>query len=443
MNVSLWCPLAWTDTGMRHDVRLTLRGDVIARIECGVEAASADERLDSTLVMPGTANCHSHTFHRTMRGLGGSGGAFWSWRDTMYGIASRLTPETYRVYARAAFAEMLCAGYTAVGEFHYVHHQPDGTPYQPAHAMERALADAAEDVGIRLTLLDTLYLSSGFDAPVESAQRRFSDGTAARWAERIEALDSSLDGHSLVRVGAAIHSVRAVDPLSCAYVAEWARRRGRPLHVHVSEQPRENEDCLRHRGATPVRVLADAGVWEANATAVHATHLTDEDVGLLGSAGATVCLCPSTEADLGDGLARVGDLLEAGTGLSLGSDENILTDPFSEAQRVVAGEGLRTGVRQAIPVARLMGALTERGHASIGSPAGALAPGRPADLVALRLAGAHLAGVPLESIPLFLTAADIDRVWVAGREVVQDGRHVSVDPGRDLDEIGRELRRTR
>ena len=226
---------------------------------------TAGSRL-AGLTIPGLLNDHSHAFHRALRGRTQRGrGTFWTWREQMYAVAERLDPDSYLTLATATFREMLAAGYTSVTEFHYLHHRPDGTPYAPANAMREALEQAAAVAGIRLTLLDTCYLSSGFGEPLEGVQVRYCDGTAEQWAVRAG------DGP------AAIHSVRAV-PRDQLHVF-----RGRsPLHVHLSEQPRENEDCLAAYGVTPTRLLHDEDLLGPGTTVVHATHLTDDDIELLG-----------------------------------------------------------------------------------------------------------------------------------------------------------------
>ncbi|HYH33671.1 MAG TPA: formimidoylglutamate deiminase, partial [Nocardioides sp.] len=261
----------------------------IGRLSAGISAgqqpfhrpAGEIEHLPG-LTLPGFANCHSHVFHRALRGrTQRERGTFWTWRDQMYDVAARLDPDSLFLLARATYREMVAAGMTCVGEFHYLHHQPDGTPYDDPNAMSHALVAAADEAGIRLTLLDTCYLSSGFGEPPQGVQRRFSDGDVDRWCERVDALRST----GRVRHGAAVHSVRAVPPEAMPTIAGWAA--DRPLHAHVSEQVAENEACLARHGLTPTGVLADRGVLGPRTTAVHATHLTDEDVDLLARSGTT------------------------------------------------------------------------------------------------------------------------------------------------------------
>lgn len=268
-------------------------------VRTGVPAPPPDAVRLPGLTLPGLANAHSHAFHRALRATVQVGsGTFWTWRETMYRFAAALTPDSYHALARAVYAEMALAGITAVGEFHYLHNQPDGRPYDNPNAMGEALIAAAADAGIRLTLLDTAYLSSGFGAAPDRHQRRFSDTTADAWAERVGLLRG--DSHTLI--GAAVHSVRAVPADQLATVADFARHRDAPLHVHLSEQRAENEACLAATGRTPTRLLADHGVLGPRTTGVHNTHLTDEDITLLGTSSTGTCMCPTTERDLADGI---------------------------------------------------------------------------------------------------------------------------------------------
>jgi formiminoglutamate deiminase len=324
---------------------------------------------------------------------------------------------------------MAAAGITAVGEFHYLHHQPDGTPYDDPNAMGHALVEAAREAGIRIALLDTCYLSSGFGKPVESAQVRYADGTADAWADRVSRLAPADD----VVVGAAIHSVRAVPPREMVVVAEWATQRGAPLHVHLSEQVAENEACREAHGVTPTRLLADHGVLGERTSAVHATHLADEDVRLLGASRTHSCFCPTTERDLGDGIGPSRALHEAGSPLTLGSDSHAVVDLFEEMRAVELDERLATRERGHWRAAELLEAATTTGHRSLGFPAaGEIRPGARADLVTLDTAGVRTAGTGAdENTAVFAaTAEDVTHVMVDGRVVVRPG---------DRAEIGREL----
>ena len=310
MTATWWCEHALTADGLRHGVTVTSDGGRITAVADDT-APSAGATPLAGLTVPGFANAHSHAFHRALRSrVQAERGTFWTWRDTMYRAAEHLDPERYHRLGRAVFAEMAQAGIAVVGEFHYVHHQPSGAPYRDANAMGEALMAAATDVGIRITLLDTLYLHGALDvrgyAPVDGMQRRFADGDVDRWVQRV----ADLEPAASQRVGAAIHSVRAVDPDAMARVAEWAGSTDVPLHAHVSEQQAENDQCAAAFERTPTQVLADAGVLSSRFTAVHATHPTPADIAILASRGSSVCLCPTTERDLGDGLGPVTDFVD-------------------------------------------------------------------------------------------------------------------------------------
>jgi formiminoglutamate deiminase len=427
---SYWCELAWLG-GERAEAGVVVEVDDgrITAVRAGASAPPAGSiRLDG-LTIPGLANAHSHAFQRALRGrTQGGSGSFWTWREQMYALADRLDPGSYRTLARATFAEMALAGVTSVGEFHYVHHGPGGARYEDPNEMGRAVIDAASDAGIRMTLLDACYLHGGIGAPPSPSQMRFSDGDADAWGERVDALEEG----QLVRIGAAIHSVRAVDPESAAIVAAWARERGRPLHAHVSEQPAENDACLDAYGRTPTGVLHDAGALDAEFTAVHVTHPHDDDLSLL--AGSSVCACPTTERDLADG---IGPMRRMSARLVLGTDSHAMIDVFEEARAVELDERLATGERGLHPASALLRAATEHGHACLGWPdAGRIAPGARADLVTVGLDGVRMAGTStdhaLEVLVFAATAADVRHVIVDGHQLVSHGRHTVLDVAREL-----------
>ncbi len=412
---AFWCEQAWLPGGVRRGVLVTAT-DVITDVSF-VDTPPPGARRLAGLVLPGFANAHSHAFHRALRGrTHAGGGTFWTWRTAMYRLAARLDPDNYLRLARAVYAEMAVAGVTCVGEFHYVHHPAGGGRYADPNAMGAALRQAAADAGIRITLLDTCYLAGGIDTPLAPEQARFSDGTAAAWASRIGAQRDA--AHA--RAGAAIHSVRAVPRAELGTVARAAG--DRPLHVHLSEQPAENEACQAAYGASPTELLHEAGALTPRTTAVHATHLSTKDIGLLGGAGTGACFCPTTEADLADGIGPARELADAGAPLSLGSDQHAVIDPLLEARGLEHGERLRTGRRGRFAPDELVAALTN--HASIGWPgAGRLSAGAPADLVAVDLSSPRTAGsLPAQAV-LTATAADVRTVVASGRIVAEDGRH--------------------
>jgi formiminoglutamate deiminase len=396
------------------------------RITAVTPNAQADQATTLPgLTLPGLANAHSHAFHRALRGrTHGGRGTFWTWRGRMYALAARLDPDSYFALARAAYAEMALAGVTCVGEFHYLHHGPDGAPYGDPNAMGDALVRAAAEAGVRITLLDTCYLTSTVDGePLDGPQRRFGDGDATAWAARAGALRNA--DHA--RIGAAVHSVRAVPADQLGTVAEWAATRGAPLHVHLSEQRAENDACLRRYGRTPTEVLSDNGVLGPRTVAVHATHLTDLDRTELGDTDTGVCFCPTTERDLADGIGPARALADAGSPLSLGSDSHAMIDLFEEARAVELDERLRTERRGQFSAAELLHAATIAGHRALGwDDAGAIAVGARADLVTVRLDTVRTAGVtPGPAIVFAAGAADVSHVVVDGRVVVVDGEHAS------------------
>jgi formiminoglutamate deiminase len=432
-----WCELAWLNgAGAEAGVVVEVEDGRIASVDAGAAAPPSGARRLDGLTLPGLANAHSHAFQRALRGRTQRGtGSFWTWREQMYRAAERIDPDGYRALARATYAEMALAGVTAVGEFHYLHHGPGGTPYDVPNEMGRALIEAAAGAGVRITLIDACYLHGGIGERPAGAQQRFSDGSAEAWAERVD----GLEGSESARIGAAIHSMRAVDPGAAEVVAGWAIEGERPLHAHVSEQPAENEACLEAYGQTPTRLLAEAGALDATFTAVHGTHLDDADVRLLGDAPACCCICPTTERDLADGIGAMRRLTDAGASLSLGSDSHAVIDIFEEARAVELDERLATGRRGLHTSADLLRAATAAGHACLGWPdAGRIEAGARADLVTVALDGVRLAGTGPESAVdaavFAATAADVTGVLIDGEEVIVDGRHKSIDVPRALDE---------
>ncbi|MEU1484256.1 formimidoylglutamate deiminase [Streptomyces sp. NPDC005752] len=429
-TAAYWMSHAWLGTHVEPGVLLDVAGGRIAGVRTGIDVPPPGATALHGLTVPGLANTHSHAFHRALRSTVQVGsGTFWTWRELMYRTASRLTPDTYYDLARATYAEMALAGITAVGEFHYLHHAPGGTPYDDPNAMGEALVAAAAEAGIRITLLDTAYLAAGFGEEPSRHQLRFSDTTADAWAERASLLKGDGD---LVVIGAAIHSVRAVPAGQLSVVARWAQERGVPLHVHLSEQTAENDACLAAHGRTPARLLADHGVLGPHTTGIHNTHLTAGDIELLGSSRTGTCMCPTTERDLADGIGPATALQGAGSPLSLGSDSHAVIDLFEEARAMELNERLRTHVRGHWTAGALLRAASAQGHAALGRPgAGVLEPGAPADLATVALDSVRTAGpVPrlaAEAAVFAATAADVRHTVVAGRHIVRDGRHTRVE----------------
>ncbi len=425
---------AWLGGEMRSNVLVEIEAGRFVRVEA--DRPDADAEAVQGLVIPGLANTHSHAFHRALRGrTQRDRGTFWTWREQMYAVAERLDPDSYHRLATATYAEMVAAGTSAVGEFHYLHHAPDGRPYGD-HAMERALVDAAADAGIRITLLDTVYLSSGFGAPVEGVQRRYSDGDVKAWRDRVTALAEHLSPQPHVRVGVAIHSVRAVPAADLAVVAETARDLGAVVHVHVSEQVAENAACQAAYGRTPTELLAEHDLLGPATSLVHATHLTAHDVARIGASGCSVSLCPTTERDLGDGIGPARALGDAGARLTLGSDSHAVIDPYEEMRALELDERLATRQRGHFTAAELLAAGTHAGHASLGwDDVGRIEVGARADLVVLDAASARTAGTGASGEAIIFAASPADV-----RAVVIDGVRHTPDPaavGRALaDAIG-------
>lgn len=433
---SFWCEMAWLggDTAT-PEVLLEVTGDRITAVTGGAPCPADAVRL-AGLTLPGLANAHSHAFHRALRGRTQTGiGSFWTWREQMYTAASRLDPDSYHRLARAVYGEMAMAGITTVGEFHYLHHGAGGVPYAEPNAMGEALVAAAAEAGIRITLLDTCYLQGGIGVEPNEVQRRFSDGDGLSWAARATAL-RSLES-AMCKVGAAIHSVRAVPPATMQMVVGWAEGNGAPLHAHVSEQPAENEQCIEAYGLTPTALLAERGALTERFTAVHATHLAVSDIELYGSHRCTICMCPTTERDLADGIGPALMLRDAGARLALGSDSHAVIDLFEEARAVELDERLASLVRGSHDAPSLLRAATRNGHDSLGwHEAGSLAVGSLADFVSVRLDSVRTAGTTAdcaaEGVVFGASAADVHTVVVDGEVVVRDGVHQRLDVAAEL-----------
>jgi len=416
-NVTFHAEYAWIGGRVVGDVLIDVVDGRFATITPGAPESTAT-RLRG-LVLPGLANAHSHAFHRALRGrTHAERGSFWTWRDLMYSMAAKLDPDSYYALARAVYGEMALAGITCVGEFHYLHHGPDGTPYEDPNAMGAALIAAASEAGIRITLLDTLYLTSSVDgAPLEGVQRRFGDGDFAGWAARVERLEAG--PHA--RIGAALHSIRAVPT---KYLGALAGRS--PLHLHLSEQRAENERCLAVHGCTPTDLLRRYGVLGPGTTAVHATHLTDADIKMLGDTAPASASVPAPNATWPTASARPARSPMRAAPLSLGSDSQAVIDPFEEARALEMDERLASQERGRFAAGELLTAAAN--HAALGwADAGAIVMGNRADLVAVSLDSVRTAGVDPEQAVFAATAADVTHVVADGRLIVADGRHTGFD----------------
>ena len=419
----------WAWRGAEHavaNVRITVSNGVISAVEDNTLKQEGDVAVPG-VVMPGLVNAHSHAFHRALRGrTHGGTGDFWSWRTPMYEIANRLTPDSYRELATMTFAEMALSGITGVGEFHYIHHNTDGTKYKNPNEMGLAMVQAAQRAGIRLALLDVAYLHAALDKPEPlSEQKRFSDGNIDAWLDRVDALGEGGDGWT---VGMAPHSVRAVHPRELEEVV--ANRHGKVVHLHVSEQPAENAACVAATGMTPTQVLDNVGLLGPHMTAVHATHLTDTDIALLGKSRTCVCLCPTTERDLADGVGSAAALRDAGATLSLGTDSNAFIDMFEETRAIETDERLVTGKRGLHTPSSLLAAATSVGATSLGWGCHGIQVGNPADFIALSLDSVRLASFDgvngAAHIVHSAAPSDVRDVWVGGKQVVANFQHAEI-----------------
>ncbi len=423
--------------GWRSDVRLDVENGRIAAVTAGVPASAGDER--HAILLPGMPNLHSHAFQRGMAGLtetrGPGSDSFWSWRVLMYRFALSMTPDQVEAVAAQLYVEMLEAGFTRIGEFHYLHHDIDGRPYANIAEMGARIAAAAESSGIALTLLPVFYAHSGFGggAPSEG-QRRFINDLDA-YARLLEGCRAAVAGLDRPVVGVAPHSLRAATPEELKIVAAMAP--DKPIHIHVSEQIKEVEDCLAWSGARPVEWLLGHMPVDGRWCLIHATHMTDEETRSMAASGAVAGLCPITEASLGDGIFNAPVFVEAGGRFGVGSDSNILIGVADElrqleysqrllhrARNVLAPEGGSTG-------RRLFDAALSGGATALGAPAPALSAGMPADLVSLDAAHPALAGRDGDAIlDSWIFAGGnvlVDCVWVGGRKCVSAGRHAGRD----------------
>lgn len=431
---NVWLPQGWSGAQ-----RLQVRDGRIAAVQA--LEASATRGGGPRWLLPGLPNLHSHAFQRAMAGFaerrGEDADNFWSWRETMYAFAARMSPEALLAIARQLYVEMLEAGYTWVCEFHYLHHRADGTPFAPPAAMSQALIEAARSTGIGLTLLPVLYMRGGFDGrPLAPRQRRFG-----------HELDAYLDlvaqlravENARLRVGVALHSLRAVPADAMQAVLDSGLCDDAPIHIHIAEQVGEVQDCLAVRGARPVQWLLDHAPVDARWCLVHATHMTGLETAAVAASGATVAICPTTEANLGDGLFPLRDYLNADGAWGIGSDSHVSVSPVEELRWLEYGQRLHTRHRNIAADAEtasvgetlLAGAL--HGGRACGVPVAMIEPadgafgGAPADLVALDPAAPALAGHDAATVvDAWLFSGNrplVDAVWTGGVQVVAGGAH--------------------
>jgi len=354
--------------------------------------------------IPAMVNAHSHAFQRDLRGAAErpspeahAADDFWSWREAMYRLAARHDPASMRDVARRVYGEMAAAGYGAVGEFHYVHHRPDGTPYGDPNAMAIAVAEAAGEAGLHIVLLPAAYHRSGWDGgdlPPAPGQRRFCDPDVGTFLARVDALRAWAGGRTGVSVGVAAHSVRAVPAGWLEAIAAYADREGLVRHVHAHEQPREVAECRAEHGIGPVALLARTGFLGPRTSVVHGIHVTAEDIGLLADSGTIVVSCPTTEGSLGDGVPPALAYRDAGVRLALGSDSQVRVDPFEETRELETLARRAGGTRHALLAAGgdLWAELCRNGSASLGIAG--------AGVVAVDRDHPDLRGVAGEDLPL-------------------------------------------
>jgi len=406
------------------------QGSVLA---AGTDLSAQTVDLPGKAVLPGFVNTHSHSFQRLIRGKSESrvtsGRDFWSWRGTMYHAAAQLDPQDVYDVARMAFLEMVLGGTTTVGEFHYLHNAPGGRPYDDPNLLGKQVIAAAQSVGIRIVLLRSAYLRSGFELPPDPGQIRFYE-TASQFLENMAALADSAE----VCIGVAPHSLRAVPLDDLKQIAAWSRERKLPLHMHVAEQIAENEACLREHGLPPAALLGREGLLGPDFTAVHAIHITAEEIGLLARSGTTVCSCPTTERNLGDGVIVADQVMGQGIRIALGSDSQAQIDPLEDARQLEYHLRLDRQQRAILDqiggqnlASRLFDCATVNGARALGVPAGELAGGALADFFAVDLDDLSIAGHSEEDLlPLAvfsLNRSAVRDVMVNGRWVVRDGRH--------------------
>lgn len=431
---------AWLPDGLARRVRIEVGEDgCIAAIERDLPTSAG--AVQPGLLVPGMPNLHSHAFQRAMAGsaevAAGARGSFWGWRELMYRLVERLTPADTAAIAAFVYAEMLEAGYTSVAEFHYLHHRPGGKRYAPVTRLADSLRAAAERAGIRQLLLPCLYQQGNFGGvPLGEAQKRFGHRTEEflRLVETLKARDTPL-----ATTGIALHSLRAVSADAVHALAAFARGSARPLpvHIHVAEQQREVQECLVAHGRRPVEWLLESGQLGAHWCLVHATHVSASELAGMAASGVVVGLCPTTEANLGDGRFALDEFQAQGGRFGVGSDSQVSIDPREELrlaeynlrlwreQRVLATDESAPHLGGALWSAAVRG-----GAQALGFGAAGLTVGAPADMVLIDTARACFAGVPeaalLDALVFAPRNAVIDTVWVGGIARVTRGRH----PGR-------------
>jgi formimidoylglutamate deiminase len=399
-------------------------------------------RLKNRAIMPGLVNAHSHAFQRVIRGrteyrLSQSKDSFWTWREMMYSAAARLAPEDLYDASRMAFLEMALSGITSVGEFHYLHHAPDGQPYDDPNLLAKEVVRAARDVGLRIALLRVAYARSGYETDANPQQRRFIESDPETYIGNVEKLIADLGRSTSAWAGIAPHSVRAVPLEFLRSAIQFGNEKKLPIHMHVAEQPAEVSACIAEYGRSPVALLSTEGLLSDRFTAVHAIHVSPKGVAMLAQTRTIVCACPTTERNLGDGVVPADSYFQNGVRMALGTDSHVEIDLLEDARELEYNLRLQKMERNVLSsdtdqthsavAARLCECATSHGAASIGSPGGTLEAGRAADFFTIDLNDSSIAGASkedlLSSIVFSLSRTAVKDVVVGGKRIVEDGRH--------------------
>lgn len=424
----------------------------ITRFSSDPADLSRAHKLSGRAILPGLVNGHSHAFQRVLRGhtehrTAGQADSFWTWRESMYHAANRLSPEDLYYASRMAFLEMALSGITTVGEFHYMHHAADGTGYEDPNELAWQVLHAARAAGLRIALLRSAYVRSAWNKPAERGQARFVTPRVEDFIADTEALRAAIASSEYAEhawVGIAPHSLRAVPMEYLRQAAAYARAQQMPLHMHVAEQPADVEACLAEYKARAIEVLQRNGLLDSRFTAVHAIHVTGEEISGLSGAAAMVCACPTTERNLGDGTVPADQFLNAGVGVSLGSDSNVQINLLEDARSLEYHLRIGKLERAVLAAKQLFSCATEAGAASLSAPGGILEAGRPADFFTVALDDPSLAGAEPESL-LAQIVYSAERtalrdVAVGGKFVVRDGRHpLAEEIVREFNRVQREL----
>ena len=444
-HLTTWLPDLVYTTGRFHSNRALVCDDAaqIASVAAGSETENVTHLKDRAL-LPGLINAHSHAFQRVIRGrteyrTANNKDSFWTWREMMYSAAARLSPEDVYDASRLAFLEMALSGITSVGEFHYLHHAPDGSAYDDPNLMAKEVVRAANDVGLRIALLRVAYARSGYETETNPQQLRFIENDPEAYLRNLEQLGKDLGpvDRDMAWTGVAPHSVRAVPLNYLKEVIRAANDHQLPVHMHVAEQPAEVSACIEEYGRSPVALLATEGLLSERFTGVHAIHVTPKAVRMLADARAMVCACPTTERNLGDGIVPVDSFFNQGVRVSLGTDSHTEIDLLEDARELEYHLRLQKLERavlvsaddegQSALAARLFDCATVNGAASINAPGGTLDEGRPADFFTVDLNDPSIAGAssddPLSAIVFSLSRTAIRDVVVGGKRIVEDGRH--------------------